>query len=77
VPVYMGHADLLWASDWPRPRFGLGAFGIALEALFKEATGEDCPTRYYGKPQPGPFRWLFVECQVLKFLVDLLSIICI
>jgi len=56
VPVYIGHADLLWANDFPRPRFGLGAFGIALEALYERATGEKLPVEYYGKPLPAPFR---------------------
>jgi hypothetical protein len=54
--VYIGHADLLWANDFPRPRFGLGAFGVALETLYQRATGETLPVEYYGKPLPGPFR---------------------
>mmetsp|Transcript_24094 Transcript_24094/g.66971 ORF Transcript_24094/g.66971 Transcript_24094/m.66971 type:complete len:275 (-) Transcript_24094:679-1503(-) len=57
-PVYIGHSDLLWAADFPRPRFGLGAFALTLETLYKEATGQSLPSIYFGKPQPGPFRWV-------------------
>ena len=35
VPVYFSNPDLLWKTQHPFPRFGQGAFRIALEAVYK------------------------------------------
>uniref|UniRef100_A0A061RP60 Had hydrolase n=1 Tax=Tetraselmis sp. GSL018 TaxID=582737 RepID=A0A061RP60_9CHLO len=56
VKVFFGHSDLLWAAEFPRPRFGLGAFALALEVLYERATGEPLPSEYFGKPRLPAFR---------------------
>ena len=38
VPVYFSNPDLLWKTQHPFPRFGQGAFRIALEAVTKLAS---------------------------------------
>ena len=36
VPVYFSNPDLLWAADFPAPRFGQGAFAAALRTLYHQ-----------------------------------------
>lgn len=36
VPVYFSNPDLLWATDYPAPRFGQGAFAAALRELYQQ-----------------------------------------
>ena len=36
VPVYFSNPDLLWATDYPAPRFGQGAFAAALRELHQQ-----------------------------------------
>ena len=38
VKVYFSNPDLLWANEYPAPRFGQGAFATALRTLHKEVT---------------------------------------
>ena len=33
VKVFFSNPDLLWATDYPAPRFGQGAFAAALQTL--------------------------------------------
>lgn len=33
VKVFFSNPDLLWATDYPAPRFGQGAFAAALKTL--------------------------------------------
>lgn len=37
VDVYFSNPDLLWANAFHLPRFGQGAFSVALEAVYREA----------------------------------------
>lgn len=44
VPVHFSNPDLLWATDYPAPRFGQGAFAAALRELHQQVLGscQDC-----------------------------------
>lgn len=55
--------DVLWGSDFPRPRLGQGAFRIAFQAVYKTLTGSEYYDVQYGKPTEATYR--FVK-QVLK-----------
>eukprot|EP00743_Colponemidia_sp_Colp-15_P001228 GILK01001349.1.p1 GENE.GILK01001349.1~~GILK01001349.1.p1 ORF type:complete len:413 (+),score=49.45 GILK01001349.1:56-1294(+) len=35
IPIYFGATDLLWQSDYPNLRFGLGAHIVALKAVYQ------------------------------------------
>ncbi|CAM9883772.1 unnamed protein product [Chrysoparadoxa australica] len=50
VPYFMSNADLLFASRYPEPRFGAGAFTEAVQLLYKRRFGEDCKPVVFGKP---------------------------
>lgn len=41
VPVYFSNPDLLWATDFPAPRFGQGAFAAALRTLYQQVSLSD------------------------------------
>lgn len=56
VKVFIGSGDLLWANDFPSPRFGLGAFSIAFQSLYKSLKGNLPQIVHYGKPTVLPFR---------------------
>ncbi|KAK9914891.1 hypothetical protein WJX75_001967 [Coccomyxa subellipsoidea] len=55
VPVYFSNPDLLWATDFPAPRFGQGAFAAALRTLYRQTTGAALEHQYYGKPNRAPY----------------------
>ncbi|KAJ7209577.1 HAD-like domain-containing protein [Mycena pura] len=42
--------DLVWRSDFDRPRLGQGAFKMAFQAVFKALTGSEYPYVQFGKP---------------------------
>ncbi|KAF4620277.1 hypothetical protein D9613_000334 [Agrocybe pediades] len=50
VKLVFCNPDLLWRSDFPRSRFGQGAFKTAFQAVFKELTGSEYPYVQFGKP---------------------------
>eukprot|EP00210_Caulerpa_lentillifera_P005945 g5680.t1 len=56
VGVYVGSGDLLWANEFPIPRYGLGAFTLAFRTLFEAYTGTQPNITYFGKPTLIPFR---------------------
>lgn len=56
VRVYVGSGDLLWANEFPVPRYGLGAFTLAFHSLFKAYTGTAPKITYFGKPTVSPFK---------------------
>lgn len=57
VQIYFSNPDLLWANEFPLPRFGQGAFAACLETLYSNLTGGDSlPHKtVYGKPNPAPY----------------------
>ncbi|KAF8482499.1 HAD hydrolase [Russula ochroleuca] len=50
VELIFCNPDLLWRSEFPRPRLGQGAFREAFQAVFKALTGAPYPHVQYGKP---------------------------
>jgi len=46
VELVFCNPDLLWRSDFPRPRFGQGAFREAFQAVYKarHSSSGTCPT---------------------------------
>lgn len=40
VQLFFSNPDLVWATDYPRPRFGQGAFSTMLAAVHSRLTGE-------------------------------------
>jgi HAD superfamily hydrolase (TIGR01456 family) len=50
VEVFFSNPDLLWANEWPAPRFGQGAFGACLAALHAAAAGRPLRATTFGKP---------------------------
>ncbi|KAG1677369.1 hypothetical protein FOA52_010748 [Chlamydomonas sp. UWO 241] len=69
VPLYFSNGDLLWANDFPRNRFGQGAFAAAVQALYDHTVASVAASRglppssyprlvptFFGKPHAAPFR---------------------
>lgn len=54
--VYFSNPDLLWANEFPQPRFGQGAFSACLEALYEKVAGEPLRAHHFGKPHATPYR---------------------
>ncbi|KAJ3810587.1 HAD-like domain-containing protein [Lentinula aff. lateritia] len=50
IQVVFCNPDLLWKSDFPRPRLGQGAFKASFEAVYKMITGSEYPYVQFGKP---------------------------
>ncbi|KAK7685319.1 hypothetical protein QCA50_011682 [Cerrena zonata] len=50
VDLVFCNPDLIWRSDFDRPRLGQGAFRDAFQAVFKSLTGTTYPHVQYGKP---------------------------
>ncbi|KAJ2864948.1 hypothetical protein GGI22_001606 [Coemansia erecta] len=52
VPLYMSNADLIFSNDFPRARFGQGAFHVCLRAMWNALTKGATPLEYtlFGKP---------------------------
>ncbi|KIM45076.1 hypothetical protein M413DRAFT_441735 [Hebeloma cylindrosporum] len=50
VEVIFCNPDLLWRSDFDRPRLGQGAFKVAVQAVLKAMTGAEYPHTQFGKP---------------------------
>ncbi|EIW67341.1 hypothetical protein TREMEDRAFT_33906, partial [Tremella mesenterica DSM 1558] len=50
VPLVLTNPDFVWGTDYPLPRFGMGAFRLALAAVYNELTGLDLTYTQYGKP---------------------------
>ncbi|THH00341.1 hypothetical protein EW026_g2177 [Hermanssonia centrifuga] len=63
VELIFCNPDLLWRSDFDRPRIGQGGFRLAFEAVYKGLTGTTYPYVQYGKPTSATYE--FAE-QVLR-----------
>jgi HAD superfamily hydrolase (TIGR01456 family) len=54
VPIIFSNNDLLWANDYPLPRFGQGAFRITVENLYRQMNRlqphENLVSTILGKP---------------------------
>ncbi|BFZ64636.1 hypothetical protein YB2330_005786 [Saitoella coloradoensis] len=50
-PIYFSNPDLIWANQYPIPRFGQGAFRLLIEALYREmSSGKELKSTIIGKP---------------------------
>ncbi|KAL5581156.1 hypothetical protein UlMin_013598 [Ulmus minor] len=54
--LYFAHDDLLYQGAFPTERFGMGAFRIALEAVFNRVHTHTLEYTTYGKPNPLVFK---------------------
>ncbi|EGN99616.1 hypothetical protein SERLA73DRAFT_179710 [Serpula lacrymans var. lacrymans S7.3] len=50
IDLVFCNPDLVWRSDFERPRLGQGAFKDAFQAVFKSLTGSTYPHVQFGKP---------------------------
>ncbi|KAF7984261.1 hypothetical protein HWV62_16102 [Athelia sp. TMB] len=50
VELVFANPDLIWRSEFERPRLGQGGFREAFGAVYKALTGADYPYTQYGKP---------------------------
>jgi HAD superfamily hydrolase (TIGR01456 family) len=50
IPLFHANPDLVFAGTNAAPRLACGAFKVALEALFRELTGQDLQSTVVGKP---------------------------
>ena len=64
VPLFTACADFTYAARWPTPRFGAGAFRVALEELWRRhcSGGEALKQTVLGKPFPA--QYAFVEAML-------------
>ncbi|CCM05686.1 uncharacterized protein FIBRA_07917 [Fibroporia radiculosa] len=61
--LFFCNGDMLWKSDFQRPRFGQGAFRVAFQAVYESLTGSKYPCVQYGKPTEATY--MFAK-QVLR-----------
>ncbi|KAF9020461.1 hypothetical protein BDZ89DRAFT_1072204 [Hymenopellis radicata] len=57
VELVFCNPDLIWRSDFPRPRLGQGAFKEAFQAVYKALTGTHFPHVQYGKPTEPTYKF--------------------
>ncbi|KAJ2815205.1 hypothetical protein FBU31_007013 [Coemansia sp. 'formosensis'] len=64
----MSNADLIFSNDYPRPRFGQGAYHVCLRAMWNALTG-GAPLEYtlFGKPNR-------VQYQYAEHLLDQIAL---
>ncbi|KAG2493577.1 hypothetical protein HYH03_008096 [Edaphochlamys debaryana] len=58
VKLVFSNPDLLWANEFPKNRFGQGAFSHMVLSLYSRLTGGSRPhlVTHLGKPNPQPYR---------------------
>ncbi|KAH7888320.1 HAD hydrolase [Phlebopus sp. FC_14] len=57
VDLVFCNPDLIWRSDFERPRLGQGAFKEAFQAVFKSLTGAPYPRAQFGKPTEATYEF--------------------
>ncbi|CAA7259180.1 unnamed protein product [Cyclocybe aegerita] len=67
VELIFCNPDLLWKSDFDRPRLGQGAFKAAFQAVFQAVIGSEYPHVQFGKPTEATYE--FAE-ELLKVRVQ-------
>lgn len=50
VELVFCNPDLLWKSNFPRPRLGQGGFKVAFQGIYQALTGSQYPHIQFGKP---------------------------
>ncbi|KAA8496564.1 putative CDP-alcohol phosphatidyltransferase class-I family protein [Porphyridium purpureum] len=56
VDVYFSNPDFIWPNEVQHPRYGQGAFRIALCAVYRELTRRELVYEQFGKPQAIQYR---------------------
>ncbi|KAI9637331.1 HAD-like domain-containing protein [Dioszegia hungarica] len=69
IPLILTNPDFIWPTDYPVPRFGMGAFRTGLDAVYKELTGCDLPYTQFGKPHTTTYK--FAESMLRRHLADI------
>ncbi|KAF8893928.1 HAD-like domain-containing protein [Infundibulicybe gibba] len=71
VELVFCNPDLIWRSEFPRPRLGQGAFREAFQAVYKATTGSrvEYPCIQYGKPTKETSS--FTEQVLARYLKDI------
>ncbi|ORX74245.1 HAD hydrolase [Linderina pennispora] len=58
MPLYMSNPDLVYSNEYPRPRFGQGAFHTCLRAMWAALTnGKPLNYTLYGKPNKVQYQY--------------------
>jgi HAD superfamily hydrolase (TIGR01456 family) len=65
VPLYNACADFEYATQFPVPRFGAGAFNRALMHLYHGVTGRDLQHVQFGKPHGAQYEFAELQIQQL------------
>ncbi|KAF8124895.1 HAD hydrolase [Boletus edulis] len=68
VDLVFCNPDLVWKSDFDRPRLGQGAFKEAFQGVFKSLTGAPYPYTQFGKPTEATYK--FAEQMLRGQLVE-------
>ncbi|GBG77616.1 hypothetical protein CBR_g24062 [Chara braunii] len=56
LPLYFAADDFVYQAKFPAPRFGMGAFRIALQTIYERLAGKRLEYTSFGKPYPPAFR---------------------
>lgn len=57
TPLYFSNPDVIYANEFPAPRFGQGCFAAALSAVYAAVNNNPIPAfKVFGKPHPEPYR---------------------
>ncbi|KAJ3761825.1 HAD-like domain-containing protein [Lentinula raphanica] len=67
VELVFCNPDLLWKSDFSRPRLGQGAFKASFQAVYSMLTGSEYPYTQFGKPTQSTYDY---ARRVLHDLLD-------
>ncbi|KAF9453937.1 HAD-superfamily hydrolase [Macrolepiota fuliginosa MF-IS2] len=69
VELVFCNPDLLWKSEFPRPRLGQGGFKAAFQGVYHALTGTHYPHMQFGKPSRETYK--FAEEVLVKRLHNL------
>ncbi|KAJ6497823.1 HAD-like domain-containing protein [Mycena sanguinolenta] len=71
IELVFCNPDLIWRSDFERPRLGQGAFKVAFQSVFKALTGSEYPYIQFGKPTHATYN--FATHVLRTYMRDLLD----
>ncbi|ORX38584.1 HAD-like domain-containing protein [Kockovaella imperatae] len=57
IHLVLTNPDIIWSNEYTLPRFGMGAFRLALEAVYKDKTGCPLPYEQFGKPHTATYEF--------------------
>ncbi|KAF9268774.1 HAD hydrolase [Marasmius fiardii PR-910] len=68
VEIIFCNPDLLWKSDFPRPRLGQGAFKESFQAVYKAVTGRTAPYPFVQLGKPTAPTYEYAEKVLVRLL---------